>query len=103
MSALIYTVFASRDDARGVASQLLDEKLVACANVIGKVEALFEWDGERGEGEEIGVLFKTHAARLDAAVSRLEQVHPYDTPAILGWRADASGAATSAWLAALAD
>ena len=101
MSALIYTVFASREDARGVATQLLDEKLVACANVIGQIEALFEWDGERGQGEEIAVLFKTHAERLDATVARLEALHPYDTPAILGWRADTSGKATAEWLAGL--
>ena len=68
MSALIYTVFASKDDARSVASRLLDEKLIACANIIGRVEALFDWDGERGSGEEVAVLFKTHAERLDAAV-----------------------------------
>lgn len=103
MSALVYTVFANREDARTTASQLLDERLIACANVIGQIEALFEWDGERGEGEEIAVLFKTHADRLDAAVARLEQLHPYDTPAIFGWRADASGAATKAWLAGLVD
>ena len=101
MSALIYTVFDSRDGARGAASRLLDERLIACANVIGEVEALFEWDGERGTGEEIAVLFKTHADRLDAATARLETLHPYDTPAILGWRADASGVATSEWLGGL--
>ena len=101
MSALIYTVFATREDARDVAGKLLDEHLIACANVIGKVEGLFDWDGERGEGNEIAVLLKTHAERLDDAVSRLESLHPYDTPAILGWRADASGSATSAWLAGL--
>ncbi|NCP19576.1 MAG: divalent-cation tolerance protein CutA [Erythrobacter sp.] len=102
MSALIYTVFASRDDARSVAAALLDEQLIACANVIGQVESLFEWEGERGAGEEIAVLFKTHASVLQAAVARLERLHPYDTPAILGWNADASGAATEAWLAGLA-
>ena len=98
MSALIYTVFVSKDDARSVTSRLLDEKLIACANIIGRVEALFDWDGERGSGEEVSVLFKTHAERLDAAVARLEALHPYDTPAILGWRADACGNATAAWL-----
>ena len=101
MSALIYTVFADREDARAVASQLLDERLIACANVIGRVEALFEWDGERGEGEEIAILFKTHADLLDDAVARLEELHPYDAPAILGWRADSVGKATAGWLAAL--
>ena len=101
MSALIYTVFASREDARRVASVLIDESLVACANVIGQVEALFEWDGERGEGDEIAVLFKTHADRLDEAVERLEMLHPYDTPAVLGWKTGATGKATAAWLAGL--
>ncbi|MEC8178184.1 MAG: divalent-cation tolerance protein CutA [Pseudomonadota bacterium] len=101
MSALIYTVFATREDARAVASQLLDERLIACANVIGRVEALFEWDGERGEGEEIAILFKTNAERLDDAVARLETLHQYEAPAILGWRADSAGKATTAWLATL--
>ncbi|MBB3034301.1 divalent-cation tolerance protein CutA [Alteriqipengyuania lutimaris] len=102
MSALVYTVFASREDARAVAAHLLDERLIACANVIGQVEALFEWDGERGSGEEVAVLFKTHADRLDAAVARLEELHPYDTPAILGWPTPVSGSATRDWLAGLA-
>ena len=101
MSALIYTVFASREDARSVASALLDEKLVACANVIGRIDALLDWDGERGEGVETAALFKTHAERLDEAVARLEALHPYDTPAVLGWKADATGKATAAWLAGL--
>ena len=101
MSALIYTVFANRADARAVSARLLDEKLVACANLLGSIEAMFEWEGERGEGEEFAVLFKTHEARLDDAVARLEALHPYDTPAILGWRAEAHGAATADWLAGL--
>lgn len=101
MSALIYTVFATREDARAVASQLLDERLIACANVIGRIESLFEWDGERGAGEEIAILFKTNAERLDDAVARLETLHQYEAPAILGWRADSAGKATAAWLAAL--
>ena len=103
MSALIYTVFATREEARAVASQLLDECLVACANVIGRIESLFEWDGERGEGEEIAILFKTNADRLEDAVARLETLHPYEAPAILGWRADSAGRATAAWLAAMSD
>ena len=38
------------------------------------------------------------AALLDTAVARLAQIHPYDTPAITGWRCDAAAPATLAWL-----
>ena len=101
MSALIYAPFPDRETARAVATQLLDEKLIACANLLGEVESLYEWDGERGESSEMGVLFKTDASLLDEAVARLEALHPYETPAVLGWKCDAVGPATSAWLGSL--
>lgn len=100
-AALIWCPFADRESARSIAGALLDEGLVACANIIGEVESLFIWQGARDSACETGVLFKTTAARLDAAVSRLGQLHPYATPAILGWRADAVWPATSAWLGAI--
>ena len=101
MSALIYAPFPDRKTARAVATQLLDEKLIACANLLGEIESLYDWSGERGEALEIGVLFKTDASLLDRGVARLEALHPYETPAVLGWKCDAVGPATSAWLGAL--
>lgn len=102
MSALVWCPFPDRESARHVSTQLLDEKLVACANMVDGVHALFEWDGERGEGAECGVLFKTHADVLAKAIKRLEALHPYDCPAIMGWRCDIVGSATEAWLGELA-
>ena len=99
-AALIWCPFPDRETARTVAGQLLDERLVACANIIGEVESLFVWQGQRDSGTETAVLFKSSAARLEQAVERLGKLHPYDTPAILGWRADAALPATVAWLAA---
>ena len=101
MSALIYAPFPDRETARAVGAQLLDEKLIACANLMGEVESLYEWDGERGEGREIGVLFKTDASLLTQAVTLLEALHPYETPAVLGWKCDTAGTATAAWLSSL--
>lgn len=101
MSALIYCPFPDRETARAIASQLLDEKLIACANILSAVESLYEWEGERGTGEEVGVLFKTHADRLTQAVDRIAELHPYESPAVLGWKCDAAGAETAQWLANL--
>jgi periplasmic divalent cation tolerance protein len=99
-AALIWCPFASEDDAAKAASQLLDEGLVACANLL-PVRSLYVWQGERGEGRECGALLKTDASLLDRAVARLAAIHPYETPAIVGWRADAVPPATAAWLGQL--
>ncbi len=101
MSALVYCPFPDRETARSVASQLLDEKLIACANILGAVESIFEWEDERGSSTEIAVLFKTHNKVLDQAVARLSDLHPYDVPAVLGWHCDAVGREAAAWLSKL--
>jgi periplasmic divalent cation tolerance protein len=100
-AALIWTTFADEPSAAEVAAAMLDEKLVACANLHPGIRSLFLWQGERGEARECGVLFKTHAALLHRACARLAEIHPYDTPAISGWRADATAAATAGWLGEL--
>ena len=100
-AALIWCPFASEDDAARAASQLLDEGLVACANILPPMRSLYLWNGECGEARECGALFKTDARLLDKAIARLAAIHPYDTPAIAGWHADAAAPATDAWLGEL--
>jgi periplasmic divalent cation tolerance protein len=99
--ALIWCPFASEDAAAAAAGQLLDEGLIACANILPGMRSLYVWQGERGEARECGALFKTDAGLLEHAVARLAAIHPYDTPAIAGWRADVAPPATLAWLGEL--
>ena len=99
--ALVWCPFPDAAAATEIAETLLDEALIACANIGGPMRSLFSWNSERGEAEEVGVLFKTDAARLEALVARLGELHPYDCPAILGWHCDSAHPATRQWLATL--
>ena len=99
-AALVWCPFPDADSARRVAGQLLDEALIACANILGPVESHFVWDGERSSSSETAVLFKSTAAHMPLVVARLGVLHPYDTPAIIGWHCEAAHPATLAWLMA---
>ena len=100
-AALIWSPFESEEAAANAASQLLDERLIACANIVPGMRSLYVWRGERGEARECGALFKTTERLLEKAVARLAAIHPYETPAITGWRADAAAPATLGWLGEL--
>jgi periplasmic divalent cation tolerance protein len=100
-AALIWCPFPDAATASATAKTLLDERLVACANILPAMLSLFEWNGERGEATEAGALFKTDDALLERAIARLAEKHPYDEPAILAWRCDAAAPGTAAWLGAL--
>jgi periplasmic divalent cation tolerance protein len=80
---------------------LIEEGLVACINIGGAIRSIFSWGGVVDEGEEVPGLLKTSAGKLDQAIARLESLHPYDAPAIVGWRCDAAGVAAREWLEAL--
>lgn len=99
MAALIWSPFADEASATAVARQLVEEGLVACANILGPMRSIFAWNGEIGEEQECGALFKTDGSQLARAIARLEDIHPYETPAIMGWHCDEAGKATRAWLA----
>ena len=98
MAALIYCPFPDKGSARTIAGQLLDEKLIACANILGDLESLFLWEGNRDSAKEVAVLMKTDASLLAEATERLGELHPYDTPAVMGWRCDSVASATANWL-----
>ena len=100
-AALIWCPFANEASAARAAETLLDEGLIACANLLPQMRAFYVWNGERGEARECVALFKTRADLLANAVARLESIHPYDSPAITAWTCDAAGAKTLDWLASL--
>ncbi|WP_345722124.1 divalent-cation tolerance protein CutA [Qipengyuania intermedia] len=97
MTALIYCPFPDEEGAREAGRVLLDEELIGCINIGPAIQSLFSWAGERGEEKEIPALIKTDAILLDRAIARLEDLHPYDSPAILGWPC-VGGSATTDWL-----
>lgn len=100
-AALIWCPFPDRESAHAAIAAMLAARLVACANIVGEIESHFLWQGTQDSALERGVLFKTTAARLDDAVEHLGKLHPYDTPAIVGWAADAALPQTIAWLASV--
>ena len=98
LPALLWCPFPDRDSAMQTANSLLDEDLIACANIVPGMISTFVWNGIREQTEEVGALFKTNVDLLAQATARIETLHPYDDPAILGWHCDASAPGTAAWL-----
>ena len=101
VAALIWCPFPDEESAAAAASTLLGEGLIVCANLLPAMRSLYVWQGERNDAREVGALLKTRADRLEAALARLVELHPYETPAAVGWRCDAAAPATLEWLAEL--
>jgi len=81
--ALIYTTFPDAETAKRVASSLLGERLIACANLFPGMVAVFRWNGRTDADEEVACILKTAADRVEPVRRALDAAHPYDVPAFI--------------------
>jgi periplasmic divalent cation tolerance protein len=66
--------------ARRLARAALAGRLIACANLIPKIESHYWWQGKIERGQEVMLLLKTTRARLGALEELILAQHPYATP-----------------------
>jgi periplasmic divalent cation tolerance protein len=95
---LVLSTFGSAEEARRVARTLVEERLVACANLLPGVESIYRWQGVVEEASEVLVLFKTNLDRYWQVESRLRELHSYEVPEILAFRAHAGLPAYLRWV-----
>jgi len=65
---------------RKLARAALAARLIACANLVPRVESHYWWQGKIEAGAEVLLVMKTTAARLAALEKLILAKHPYDTP-----------------------
>ena len=80
---LVFTTLPTADKAAEIAKLLVDEKLVACANLLPAVRSIYRWQGKMHDENEVLVLLKTRAEQLERLKLRLLEVHPYEVPEVL--------------------
>jgi len=81
----VYATFADADEAERIARTLIEERLAACANILGTCRAIYRWQGAIEQGDEVSALFKTRADRAERLMARLAELHSYDVPAAVVW------------------
>jgi periplasmic divalent cation tolerance protein len=69
--------------ARKLARAALEARLIACANLIPKIESYYWWQGQLESGAEVLLVLKTTTARIAALEKLIVAKHPYDTPEFL--------------------
>lgn len=79
----------SREAAERIARDLVDSRLVACANVVSGVHSVYRWRGAVEEADEALTVLKFRAADLEAVGRRIQELHPYEVPEFVALRIEA--------------
>ena len=82
---VVLTTWPDAEKARLAALLLVEEKLVACANLVPGIESIYRWQGKVETSAEVLVIFKTTHAGYSKLESRIRELHGYEVPEILGF------------------
>ena len=85
--------------ARRLAKGALEARLIACVNLVPRLESHYCWRGKMETNREVLMLFKTTRARIPALEKWILARHPYDTPEFLTLPLSGGNARCLQWLA----
>lgn len=80
---IVMVTTASKQEAEKIAQRLLNERLIACANIIGPFSSLFHWSGKTERAEEYLMLLKSRKDLFEKLVETVKALHSYEVPEIL--------------------
>ncbi|MDX2011770.1 MAG: divalent-cation tolerance protein CutA [Myxococcaceae bacterium] len=95
---LVLSTAPSEDVAASLARTLVDERLIACANLVPQARSIYRWQGVVQDESEVLVLMKTQRRRLPALEARLKALHPYQVPEMLVFPATSGHTPYLAWV-----
>ncbi len=73
----------SRAQAKSMVDSLLEDQIIACAQILPKVESFYRWRGQIERAEECLLLIKSRKDQMAAIQSRVIELHTYEVPEIL--------------------
>lgn len=80
---LALSTFPDAEVARRISTELVADKLAACANILPPVESIYRWKGKLENGTETLVFFKLSEDCQTRFQEKLRSLHPYEVPEII--------------------
>jgi len=80
---VVYTTINTMQNAKRIAHALVEEKLVACVNIIPKIESVYRWKGTIETDNECIVLAKTTEKQVKKTIQKIRELHSYELPDII--------------------
>lgn len=98
--SLIYVTVANREAALRIARSLVEQHLVACANVLDGATSVYRWEGKVEEAAEAVMVAKTVTAKVEEATTAIKALHDYSCPCIVALPIIAGNPAFLQWVSA---
>ena len=81
--ALVLTTVPDMGTGDELVRKLLEERRIACGNLVPGVSSLYHWEGSISSDSEVLVLMKVRVSRVGELFRRITELHPYSIPELI--------------------
>ena len=82
---ILFSTTNSIEEAKKVATHLVENRLVACVNIIPGITSIYRWKNAVNEDQELLLVMKTTSDRLEKVKEAVLNLHSYETPELIGF------------------
>ncbi len=94
----LYVTAANADQAKAIGEALVQERLVACANILAPIASIYWWKGEVQRDSEAVLIAKTRAELVERVIARVKALHSYAVPCVVSLPIEAGNPDFLGWI-----
>jgi periplasmic divalent cation tolerance protein len=96
--AFVLTTLPDLESGENFVRTLVEERLIACGNLLDGVVSVYRWEGRVVRESEVLVLMKSGASNVAGLFDRIREIHPYSVPEVVELPVGAVARAYSEWV-----
>ncbi|MBI2549509.1 divalent-cation tolerance protein CutA [Candidatus Woesearchaeota archaeon] len=82
---IVYITCKNKNEAKHIVTQLLEQRLIACATMI-RAKSMYWWQQKKETTSEVIIFAKTTEKRVSAVMREVKKIHSYKIPCIISWK-----------------
>lgn len=83
--SVIFVTVGNAEEASKIGQALVEEKLVACVNILPRIRSIYWWKGAICDEEECLLIMKTRSSLFPQLKDRIRELHSYEVPEIIAF------------------
>ena len=79
---IVYATFKDKKEALDISRVLIEDRLIACSNIIDGAMSVYRWNGETVTDTEAVAVMKSRAGLFGEILKKIKELHSYEIPSV---------------------
>ena len=95
---VFFVTVGKLDEGKKIAKILVEEKIVACVNIIQNISSIYRWKENIEEDTEHLLIIKTTDENNDRLITKIKELHSYEEPECIGFKIEKGSESYLKWI-----